>query len=101
MCPKIQQLLALPTVTALVPDADSSWLNDFRNTPPPTCFPNFQSGPLSLLSTQPDCNYRKILCIFFLILFIYLGHHTACGILVPRPGIEPRPSAVKVWSPNH
>ena len=23
----------------------------------------------------------------------------ACGILVPQPGIEPRPLAVKVWSP--
>ena len=25
----------------------------------------------------------------------------ACGILVPSPGIEPRPSAVKAQSPNH
>ena len=25
----------------------------------------------------------------------------ACGILVPGPGIEPMPSAVKAWSPNH
>ena len=25
----------------------------------------------------------------------------ACGILVPQPGIEPTPSAVKVQSPNH
>ena len=25
----------------------------------------------------------------------------ACGVLVPRPGIEPAPSAVKVWRPNH
>ena len=25
----------------------------------------------------------------------------ACGILVPRPGIESGCSAVKVWSPNH
>ena len=24
-----------------------------------------------------------------------------CGILVPRPGIDPMPSAVKVQSPNH
>ena len=23
------------------------------------------------------------------------------GILVPQPGIEPGPSAVKVWCPNH
>ena len=27
--------------------------------------------------------------------------HTACGILVPRPGIEPGPLAVKVRSPDH
>ena len=27
--------------------------------------------------------------------------HTACGILVPQPGIEPRLSAVKALNPNH
>ena len=27
--------------------------------------------------------------------------HMACRILVPWPGIEPTPSAVKVWGPNH
>ena len=27
-------------------------------------------------------------------------HCTACGILVPWPGIEFRPSVVKAWSPN-
>ena len=26
---------------------------------------------------------------------------TACGILVPRPGIEPTPPALEAWSPNH
>ena len=25
----------------------------------------------------------------------------ACAILVPQPGIEPRPSAVRVWSSSH
>ena len=35
-------------------------------------------------------------------LFIYSCHaHAACGILVPRPGIKPRPSAVNALSPNH
>ena len=29
-----------------------------------------------------------------------MSHHSAYGILVPRPGIEPRPSAVKAWSLN-
>ena len=33
-------------------------------------------------------------------LFIWL-HHVACGILVPRPGIEPTPSALEAWSLNH
>ena len=28
-------------------------------------------------------------------------HHTTCGILVSWPGIEPGPSAVTAWSPNH
>lgn len=35
-----------------------------------------------------------------LFLFIRLGR-LACGILVPGPGIEPVPSAVKPQSPNH
>ena len=28
-------------------------------------------------------------------------HHVACGILVPQPGIEPVPLAMKAWSSNH
>ena len=27
--------------------------------------------------------------------------HAACGILVPRPGIEPVPPEVEAQSPNH
>ena len=34
------------------------------------------------------------------VLFFPFGH-TACGILVPQPGIEPEPSAVKALSPHH
>ena len=33
--------------------------------------------------------------------FLFLAHCMACRILVPRPGIEPGPSAVKVPSLNH
>ena len=34
--------------------------------------------------------------------FFFFGHTVRlCGILVPWPGIEPRPSAVKAWSPYH
>ena len=41
----------------------------------------------------------------FLFHFVYFknfwSHHAACRILVPQPGIETGPLAVKVWSPNH
>ena len=33
--------------------------------------------------------------------FFFFPRHSACGILVPWTGIEPGPSAVKAWSPNH
>ena len=32
--------------------------------------------------------------------FFFWLCRAACGILVPRPGIEPRPPAVEAWSPN-
>ena len=34
-------------------------------------------------------------CIFL------VKYYQACGILVPSPGIKPRPPTVEVWSPNH
>ena len=36
----------------------------------------------------------------FLFFFFLLPCQEACGILVPRPGIEPGPLAVKALSPN-
>ena len=42
--------------------------------------------------------------VFFLMILIYLcfwPRCLACGIFVPRTGIEPGPLAMKVWSPNH
>ena len=39
-------------------------------------------------------------CLFNLI-YLFWAHHTACGILVPQPGIEPRPFGMKAQSPNH
>ena len=33
--------------------------------------------------------------------FFFVRRHAACRISVPRPGIEPGPSAVKAQSPNH
>ena len=35
------------------------------------------------------------------IVFFFWLRRVACGILVPRPGIEPVPPAVEVWSLNH
>ena len=35
-------------------------------------------------------------------MYIYWPCHVvACGILVPQPGIEPKPSTMKSPSPNH
>ena len=34
-------------------------------------------------------------------LFTFWPHHVACGILVPQPGTELGPSAVRVQSSNH
>ena len=41
--------------------------------------------------------------LFFFFFFFFFGwpHHMACGILVLRPGIEPRSLVVKVQSLNH
>ena len=36
-----------------------------------------------------------------LYLCMYWQCQAACGILVPQPGMEPRPMAVKAGSPNH
>ena len=37
-------------------------------------------------------------CLFF---FFFWSRCTACGILVPQPGIELMPPAMEAWSPNH
>ena len=33
--------------------------------------------------------------------FFFWPRRAACGILVPRPGIEPMPPALRAWSLNH
>ena len=38
--------------------------------------------------------------LFYLFIF-YLTAHVACGILVPRPGVEPMLPALVEWSLNH
>lgn len=43
-----------------------------------------------------SCSFINSLFTYFLLL-----NHTACGILVPQPGIEPVSSAVKEQCPKH
>ena len=38
---------------------------------------------------------------FFKYFYLFRLHHAACGILVPRPGIEPGPPAVEAQNLNH
>ena len=45
--------------------------------------------------------YLFIFCCATWLRSVFLAAPVACGILVPRPGIEPRPLAVKAPSPNH
>ena len=51
-----------------------------------------------LSSHSLDCVFVEQKCLSF---FFFWPHRVACGILVPQPGIEPGPSAVKARSPNH
>ena len=51
--------------------------------------------------------YGKSIFRFFFFLFVYIfffffkSFHVACAMLIPQPGIEPMPLAVKVQGPNH
>ena len=44
---------------------------------------------------------KSISILTVLIIFFFWLSWSACGILVPQPGIEPIPSTVKDQSPNH
>ena len=39
--------------------------------------------------------------IIFIFIFFFWPCLASCGILVPRPGIEPAPPALETRSPNH
>ena len=55
-----------------------------------------QAGPFRIqvtLSSLGPFKFRTFFCLWL--------HHKAYGILVPGPGIEPVPPAVKAWSLNH
>ena len=57
----------------------------------------FASAAVTPLNWPLLSHPRSYLYLFF----FFWPHCVACGILVPQPGIEPVPSAVKVLSPNH
>ena len=40
-------------------------------------------------------SYLLVQICYLLILFLFWPYHMACGVIVPHPGIEPKPSAVK------
>ena len=75
--------------------------NGFSPQPPEGMQPcrHLDLSPGRLISDY-DVQNCEILNVVVLYLFIW-PQHAACGILLPRPGIEPQPSAVKAWSPNH
>ena len=57
-----------------------------------------QSPPQRVAGTLACMALKSLECS---LTFFCFGHHVACGILVPQPGTEPRPSAVRTRSPNH
>ena len=71
------------------------FLHIFANT---CCCPSFLITAILLGVTR---HFILFLICIFLVLFCFGLHHTACGILVPQPGIEPGPSAVRARSLNH
>ena len=45
--------------------------------------------------------WRHFVIIYLFLRLLFWPRRMACGILVPRPGIEPMPPAMQAWSPNH
>ena len=61
---------------------------------------DFPTGLFTLaVISEVETTYIRIAPLFFYLLF--WPYCVACRILVPRPGTEPRPMAVKAPSPNH
>ena len=51
--------------------------------------------------SQPLRHQGSPLFLKFIFIYLFWPCCTACGILVPQPGIEPWPSAVRAQSSNH
>ena len=50
------------------------------------------------MTTLSSIPFKRLFICYFL---SFWPHHAACGILVPRPGIEHVPPEVEAWSLNH
>ena len=87
----LRDVHGLPQVTVLVivePGLDLSRLCC------PWCFPLARSA--SKFTASLFFFFFLMNCIYFLAV-----PYSTCGILVSRPGIQPTPPALEVWSPNH
>ena len=47
------------------------------------------------------CKYILYWILSSTLFFIFWWHYTACGILLPQPGIEPTSRALEAWGLNH
>ena len=83
----------LPMACPIHPLATSLATTTSHLSPPP-CSPCLHSRP------QQSSLHRAARQSFFFFLFFFWPHCEACGILVPRPTIEPGPPAVEAWSLN-
>ena len=62
-----------------------------------------ETHTMFLMNKNEHFNHNKNSSIndHHLFFFFFCLHRRACGILVPRSGIEPTPSAIKAQSLNH
>ena len=74
----------IPGVFSAPSDGPQMWM----------CAPPSQGSQIDAGSYADNRFHLLFVCLFW-------PHHEACGILAPRPGIEPVPSAVKSRSLNH
>ena len=58
------------------------------------------SGKLKAILVGFLSLFNPCIYLLFFYLFFFWPCRTACGILVPRPGTEPRPQAVRAQNPN-
>ena len=65
--------------------------------------PADSAAPVELFTIKTELCYqeRKVLFVFAIFFFFFWSHCTACGILVPGPGIEPIHFALEALNLNH